>query len=467
MSRVLKERIKNLIISILIVMGILQVGILLGYQSQWTPTDFIFGLFKPLQISDTDTAREKLFTPNRLILSDGVKFCIIGKDNDIYKSLWTETQNDLSNIVTGTVSLKSSSENWDKLIEKKGIIIDFSYSIKPAFLKWFLGVTEMGRDLPDIRKILINPNIEDPDTGVIYICDSDEKVYVSDTVIFRTANFDEAFTAISDNNGYRLYNSFRSANIDTIQGAPGDILFVNSGPRYWPYYEYNCRIPAKAEKSDELAMIVLGNEKDRYNKSKNNAEMIQFEYVNNIYRLYPDGSLTYQYLGTTVSSGKDAIGSALLNAYIFVNRINQLSDTAADIVLTDIEETNQGIFDISFDYYLKGMPVRLGTDVQVESGGKQLVHAINITADSKRVLTCEWLLRDFTQSGKHDYNDRFTELMSLTGLTFDEIKTMKINNVITGYSIKSKSDEKLVPNMMIEFKDKKMVQIEMPVEKGD
>ena len=86
MSRVLKERIKNLIIFILIVAGIFQVGILLGYQSQWTPTDFIFGLFKPLPINDTD-ARAKLFTPNRLILSDGEKFCVIGKDNEIYNNL--------------------------------------------------------------------------------------------------------------------------------------------------------------------------------------------------------------------------------------------------------------------------------------------------------------------------------------------------------------------------------------------
>jgi len=210
-------------------------------------------------------------------------------------------------------------------------------------------------------------------------------------------------------------------------------------------------------------MIVLGNEKDRYNKSKNSRDMIQFEYSNNIYRLYPDGSLTYQYLGTTDSTGNEGIGSALLNAYLFVNRINQLSDSAADIVLSDIEPNRQGVFNISFDYYLNGMPVRFGSEVQ-SGNGVNLAHAVNITADSKRVLTCDWLLRDFIQSGKENYNDRFIDLMNTTGQSFGE---MMINNVITGYFINSTDDRKIVPKMLIELKDKTIVPIEMPLEKGD
>jgi len=150
-----------------------------------------------------------------------------------------------------------------------------------------------------------------------------------------------------------------------------------------------------------------------------------------------------------------------LNAYKFVSRINQLSDSAADIVLADIEQTRQGVYDISFDYYLNGMPVRFGSDVQAGNGNK-LVHAISIQADSVRVLKCEWLLRDFIQSGKGNYNDRFVDLMNLTGQSFGE---MKINDVLTGYFIKSTSDEKLAPSMLIELKNKTMVQIEMP--KGD
>jgi hypothetical protein len=464
MSRAIKERIKNLIIFILIVAGILQVGILLGYQSQWTPTNFILGLFnRPVQISDTD-ARKSLFMPNRLILSDGLKFCIIDKDNEIYNVLWAETQKDLDSIEKGAVSLKSSSEKWDKLIEKKGIVIDFGYPMKPELLKWLLDAAEMDMDIPDIHKIMINPDIMDPDTAVIYICDSNGKVYVSDPVIFGASQkLEEAYATVSENQGYRLYNTFRSANIDSALKAPGDILYVVSSPKYWPYNEYSCKIPAKAEKSDELAMIVLGNEKDRYNKSKNSRDMIQFEYSNNIYRLYPDGSLTYQYLGTTDSTGNEGIGSALLNAYLFVNRINQLSDSAADIVLSDIEPNRQGVFNISFDYYLNGMPVRFGSEVQ-SGNGVNLAHAVNITADSKRVLTCDWLLRDFIQSGKENYNDRFIDLMNTTGQSFGE---MMINNVITGYFINSTDDRKIVPKMLIELKDKTIVPIEMPLEKGD
>jgi hypothetical protein len=467
MSRALKERIKNIIILILVVAGILQVGILVGYQSQWTPTNFIRGLLNPpLQISISDVeARERLFTPNRLILSNGEKLCVINKADEIYENLWVKVQGELQSIVKGAVSVKSYSEIWDSLVVKKGIIIDFGYPIKPELLKWFLGEPKMNMDIPDILKILINPDIVDPNTGVIYICDSNGKVYESDTVIFGTGlNLDEEYVSVSGSGKYRLYNTFRSANIDTAQDAPGDILFVNSSPRYWTYYEYSCRIPARAMKSYEFAMIVLGNEKDRYNVSKSKTDdMIQYEY-NSIYRFYSDGCLTYQNPDTVDSSGKEGMSSALLNTYKFINRINQLSDSAADIVLTDIEtdKTRQGVYDISFDYYLKGMPVRFGSDVRVGNGDK-LVHAVNIQADSKKVLKCEWLLRDFTQSGKNNYNDRFIDLMSLTKHSFDE-KKLNINDVLTGYFIESTRNEQLAPKMLIELKDKSTVQIEMPME---
>lgn len=463
MSRAQYERIKNLIIFILIVVGILQVGILVGYQSQWTPTNFIWGLFNPPLQMSAEEARNRLFTPNRLILSNGEKLCVIGKADEIYENLWDKAQKDLRSIEKRAGGLKLSSEKWDSLVVKKGIIVDIGYPMKPELLKWFLGAEKMNIDIPDILKIMINPAIVNPGTGVIYICDSNGKVYESDTVIFGTdLNLEEVYASVFGNERYRLYNTLRSANIDTVLDAPGDILFVNSGLRYWPYYEYHCKIPVKAKRSDEFTRIVLGNEKDRYNVLNSKADnMTQYEYDNNIYRFYSDGCLTYQNTDTADSSEKEGMGSALLNAYKFISRINQLSDSAADIVLTDIVEKRQGVYAISFDYYLNGMPVRLGSDVRAGNGDK-LAHAVNIQADSKKVLKCEWLLRDFSQYAKGNYNDRFIDLINLTGQSFDKIK---INNVITGYFIETTIDEKLTPKMLIELKDKTMVQIEMP--KGD
>ncbi len=465
MSRALHERIKNLIIFILIVSGILQVGILLGYQSQWTPTNFIWGLInRPPQISDEE-AISRLFTPSRLILSNGVILYIIHKEDDVYQKLWDETQNDLRSLANGTVSLKSSNENWDDLILKKGIIIDVGYPMTPELLKWFLDVPKMNMDIPDILKVMINPDIMDPDTGVIYICDSNEKVYESGTFTFGPElNFENVYASVSGNERYRSYTTLKGANIADTLKAPGDILFVNSPPKYWPYYEYRDTIPERAEKDDEFARDVLGTEKDRYIISRNR-DMTQYEYGNNIYRFYADGCLTYQNLDEADTSIKEGMGSALLNAYKFIDKINQLSDSAADIMLTNIEpdKVNQGIYNISFDYYLNGMPVKFGPDVRA-GNGDQLAHAINIQADGKKVLKCEWLLKDFAQSAKGNYNDRFVELMNTTKHGYDKIK---INNVITGYFIKSAGDQKLMPMMLIELKDKSMVEIEMPVEKGD
>ena len=481
MSRALYERIKNLIILILVVAGILQVGILVGYQSQWTPTNFIWGLFNPpLQMSDEEV-RDRLFTPSRLILSNGEKLCAVDKTDEIYGNIWKEAQNDLRSAEKGTGGLKLSGKMWDNLIVKKGIVIDIGYPMKPELLKWFLGADKMNIDTPDILKIMINPDIVDTGTGVIYICDSSKRVYESGTVVFGTGpDLEQVYASVFGNEKYRLYNTLRSANIDTAIGAAGDILFVNSGQKYWPYYEYNCKIPVKVKKSDEFARILLGNEKDRYKVINSKADdmtryanssvssskandMIQYEYDNNIYRYYSDGYLTYQYLDTAYSSEKEGMTGALLNAYNFIYRINQLSDSTAEIILTNIAEMRQGVYNISFDYYLNGLPARLGPDIRAGNGNKP-EHAINIQADSKRILKCDWLLRDFNQTGKNNYNDRLLDVMSLAGNEFDARK-MEIDDVLTGYYIESENDEKLMPKLLIELKDKTTIQIEMP--KGD
>lgn len=467
MSRFINERLKTICIFVLIITGLLQVGILWGYQSQGTPTSFLLRFFNGAAQIDDTVARERLFVPDRLILSNGdLDHWIIDRNSDIYNDLWDETKQALYGIASGTVNLKESNEDWGDLFENRGFIIDFGYPMESGLLKWFLGVGEKVQELPAVYKIMIKPDIVDENTSTIYIYSTGGKVYISDLISYdRKRSLGDIFTAVSDNGEqeYRKYYTFRGGKIDKTMDAEPDVLYVFGAPRYWPYLEYRSKPPARAEKKDDLAAIVLGNEKDRYNKSNINENTIQYNYGSNIYRYYTDGYLTYQYLGSADSSGKGEIGEVLLNAYKFVDRINQLSETTADIVLASVEEKQQGIFSFSFDYRLKGMPVKLELDMK-DGNDQKLKHAISIQADSKRVLKCDWLLRDFAQGKKDNFNDRFLELITLTGRNFEE---MKIQDMHYGYFINSGSDSVLKPMLLIDMKDKSTIPIEMPSEKGD
>lgn len=468
MSRFINERLKTICIFVLIITGLLQVGILWGYQSQGTPTSFLLRFFNGAAQIDDTVARERLFVPDRLILSNGgLDHWNIDRNSDIYNDLWDEAKLYLYGIASGTVNLKESNEDWGELVEKRGFIIDFGYTMEPGLLKWFLKVGEKVQELPAVYKIMVKPDIVDENTSIIYIYSTGGKVYISDLISNdRERSLGDIITAVSDNGRqeYRNYYTFRGGKIDKTMDAEPDVLYVSGAPRYWPYFEYSSNPPARAEKKDDLETIVLGNEKDRYNKSNINENTIQYNYGSNIYRYYADGYLTYQYLGSADSSGKREIGEALLNAYKFVDRINQLSETTADIVLASVEEKQQGIFSFSFDYRLKGMPVKFELDMK--DGNGKLTHAINIQADSKRVLKCDWALRDFAQGAKGSYNDRFVD-MDLVRFTGKEVEEMNIRDMRSGYFINSVSDSVLKPMLLIEMKDKLTFQIEMPSKKGD
>jgi hypothetical protein len=456
MSVALKEWIKNFIIFILIVAGVIQVGILFGYQSQGTPTNFIMRLFDRNGSIGYEQVKERLFDPEKLILSDGAEFQIIGKDSGTFRTLWENAQKNLESIAMGELNLKASDEQWVDLIEKKGIIVDFGYTVNGNLMKWFLGKEKSGKDFPDIRKILIKPDI-DLKTGLIYTYDGLNKIYVSDAITFdESIHLDRIYDDFVDNEKNREYVSFKSANLIEDLDAPPDLLYVNSGATYWPYNEYGCKIPERVKNVEEFAKAVLGNDIDRYSSSQKNGTY-QWYYNKNVYRLYPDGSMTYNYQDTAKASEKGSVGDALTNAYKLVDRINRLSNTDANILLSDITEMRTGVYKISFDYYLDDMKVRLDNGFKTRNG-TELKHAIKIQADSKRVLECEWLMRDFSNAKKGKYDDRYMDLMPKSGFAFDELP---MNDVKSGYLIKSSGDETLRPSLLIDLKDNSILQIEM------
>lgn len=466
MGRVIKERLKTICIFILVMTGISQVGILWSYQSQGTPTSFLSGLFsQPPQISD-EIVREKLFIPDKLILSDGGKsHWIIKKDSDVYNTLWDEAFKGLYQIMSGKVSLTKVNEEWGTVAEKRGYMVDFGYAVKSDLLAWFLGTADLSQEISDVIKVMIKSDLVDENTGNFYIYGSDGSVYISNPIRYEKASSTEKFIKTASENKnreYREYTTLRGSNIGKANDQP-DVYYVMKAPKYWPYYKYTAKPPVRAMKEDDLDEILLGSEKDRYNKSTDNANTIQFNYGNSIYRYYSDGYLTYQYLGNTDASSKDEVNKSLVNAYKFIARIYMIYETKPDIILTSVKIQSDGSYLFGFDYKIQDIPVETAVN-RKDGSGEALKNAISIQADSKRVIKCDWLLKEFIQGEKDNYNDRFEDLLAMTGLKFMDIS---IQDIYAGYYIHSTVDEMLNPMLLIELKNQPNIRIEMLAEKGD
>lgn len=468
MSRNSLEKLKSILIAVLITAGIVQVGILWEYQNQGAPTSFFMRLFgeKPA-ISDT-VAREKLFVPDRMILSNGKRdHWVIDTDAGFYEDFWKEAKQGLKQIASGDFALKTTNEDWGNVVENRGFIVEFGYVASPELIRWFLGLKEKHQELPEVYKLMVKPDIVNENLSTFYICAPDGTVYVAGPVPYeRERTMDSIFTYMDENGSqkYRNYYTFRGSKIDKSTGAQPDVLHVISSPSFWQYYSYSSKPPAKAMRREDLADFILGNDKDRYNKSMNAEGTVQFNYGSNVYRYYQDGYLTYQYLGSADASGKAGAGEALLKAYQFIADIGEILSGEADIRLTGVKQIRQGVYSFSFDYRLKELPVRVR--LAVRDGEEKLQHAIEIQADGSRVLKCNWFMRDFARYERGYFNDRFwdLDLVRLTGLQHEQ---MNIQDMRPGYFINTTEENMLTPQFLLDMKGGSFFALAMPAREGD
>lgn len=462
MGRDLKERLKSVLIVVLIVTGLLQVGILWSYQNQGTPFSFLSAFFSNDTQVSSESIREKLFVPGKLIVSDGANdYWIISEDNEYYRKFLDEVTAGLGKIATGNVELKTSSEKWENVIARRGIIADFGFVLEPGLLGWLLGTGNPVQDIPRFDRLMIRRDIVREDTGTFYLRAEDGTVYSTGQVRYeQAANLKNVTSKLEagSKNRYRKYKTLSGGRLNKPEDEP-DVLYVVSSPRYWPYKVLSAGLPAAAEDEETLAKAILGEEEGRYNKYTYSDDIIQYTYGSNIYRYYSDGFLTYRYLGSADTGGTKP-GEALMNAYKFIAETDMLKETETGLVLSSVERKAGGIYEFCFDYRVNGMIVRIEYETK-DGSGRKLQHAIRILADGRRVLECDWLVRSFRIVNTRKYNDRLLELMAKEGILW---RNLNISDIDTGYYIRSSQDTLLEPALIVTAKEGFRVYLDMIAE---
>lgn len=461
----MRERLKTVLIIVLVLTGLLQVGILWSYQSQGTPFSFLLALFSSdIQVSD-ETIREKLFVPEKLVISNGENdYWIIAENHDYYDRFLDEVFSGLSGIAEGNVELRVSGEKWEDIVTRRGIIVDFGFTLEPDLLGWFLGTGSPVQDIPRFSRLVARRDIIREDTGTFYIRGADGTVYSTGSVRYgQAANLTNVISKLEEGsrNRYRRYKTLSGSKLNKPGDEP-DILYVVASPRYWPYRIVSADLPAEADNEETLAKTILGEEEGRYNKYTYDGDMVQYTYGSNIYRYYSDGYLTYRYLGSADTSRVKA-SEALMNAYKFIARANGPQGQEAEIVLSSVERKAGGVYEFGFDYRIGGLLVR--TEYETKDGsGSKLEHAIRILADSKRVLECDWLIRSFRTERTRNYNDRLLELLAEENILLRDINISRIN---AGYYILSSQDKMLEPALVVRAREGYTVYLDMIAEEGD
>lgn len=488
MYRTRKERFKSYILAILIAASIIQVGILWNHQNHGLPINILAAFFTNFTNSglsagaSDESARNDFFNPYRIVISNGDwSYWKTNKGEESYEELWRDARLYLGQ----ALSSKSPQAvlplgQWGELIQKRTLIFDFKTNVKTDLMKWFLKLSDTPAEGPaGVYKVLLLPDInENNNTLSLYILD-ESKIYQYDLAVRPEGYIAKKFGPMVEKleqDKEREQKEFsvikemdRSGKSKKFSSFSPDILCITRVPKDRQYHNLTYTAPERISNIEEVANILLGNERDSFVHSEDKYGTLIYNNLDGIYRVYVDGLLEYKYTGGSEGQEKGDLAQVFMNAYRFVNRGNMLLNSKAVLYLTGIKE-NQNSYEFTFDYKIGGYPIYMDLGAKGKEG-KPVQNAVVIRANGKRILEGRWILKNFEfGSGEKSFNVDFTNLMESSGLNPND---MLVKDMGVSYVIKSDTNKKadlLWPVWAVEETNGKMHGVmlpEMPESKGD
>ena len=335
---------------------------------------------------------------------------------------------------------------------RETFIFEFKTNINVSMLEWFMEIDAIA-EADGVYKFVISP-WENAGSGYItmYIRDK-SKVYRYITPYEKgrlgQQQYRDIMEDVSKDKGLIAYSVLNEKYLSTISY---DVLGVLDDPvrkAEKSFAEVLCSPPALLKdkntySSSDLNVIaneLLGIEKDSYDLAVMSDNTIEFRTQNIINRLYKDGLFIYRYRSTVSSADKGEMHEAFSNAYKMVNKLQSMM-FGAELYLSGVEEQGQSTYKFIFDYMIDGVPVNM--DYIADSDGTDAMrkltisNAITIEANSKMVVSCQAVLKDFEiTKNTHTYNLNFFDIMEDAygmGL-MNNVKRSDINDLTFSYRV--------------------------------
>ncbi|NSW90775.1 MAG: hypothetical protein HPY74_08905 [Firmicutes bacterium] len=482
-----KEKVKSIVLALLILSSIIQVGILWVYQSHRLPFNFFSVVFNRNNMNDTTDigkkAKNEIFIPYRIIASNGNDaHWLIKEEEDIFYKLWDEGQEYLKRILSSDNVQAVNVNMWDNLVVRKSFLFEFRAGIKTSLVKWFLNIAGTSSEHPEsIYKILILPDEDINKNNTVYIL-SEKNLY---KYVFP---FQKNDMSVEDYNGiirqleadrslvqYNIIKEIDPENKFPFK-IPPDVLCVVSGPKYRKFTTVTYSFGEKVSDIEEVAAIILANEKESYDRYIDRNNTLVFKNLNNTYRLYSNGLLEYKYVPGAGDQEKGDIGSAFEKAYIFISRIkNYLMNTEAGLHLVKIKDDNPNYYEFIFEYMIDGYPVYISNNIEMkeeveEKKGAQFKNAISIKVNSRRIIESNWLLINFDKNrDNREYNVYFEDMLNEISKKYSiqRLSDFAVKNIMVVYMIDSGIGKKIGPVWVVEKPDGGYYNVPMIQKKDD
>ena len=436
-----KERIKSVLLFVLLLASIVQVGILWNVINHSNPRSYLSGILPGTFRESAQTTIQSglpagagiVVSPYTITVSDGEEsHYLLPRRSAAFDQMLSYCMFLYEDILTSAPVQELPLEDWGKLVSRKGILMNYKVPIRRDMLQWTIDLVHSTAAAPDeIERLLVTVNEGVGGQSVrLYVRTPSKIVQFSSG---RVA-YQDLFNLIHDGIAEIASDSLNSTKYKTISefgssGFPGfdsDVLCVVEGQKTKMFRKLKYAVPMDIRDKVELENAILGDDVHSYNRSLDYSDTLVFKNITSIYRLQHDGLMEYNYIPVVQDNEKGSLAGAMRNALAFVNRIESGLLGSADLYISGIyEDEDEAAYRFTFDYIMDDHPILFQ---YTHKQGEQTTiyrNAITVVANEARILSCRWLMvepyfgNDIVRA--QTYFETIDSEESLTTLSVNEI----------------------------------------------
>jgi len=355
--------------------------------------------------ADAPASGAVLLNPFKMFVCDGNETHYrVNRASDVFAQLAGMGQGLFEEILTQKPAADPIPRaDWPALVSaKRGFLLWYHTPVQRDAALWAVNLGAAAQEAPgEVQRLLVVP--EEPGgegavmlyalTGGDILC---YRSYIAPFEAVRDAVANAINAALQDADAPRFKTVAEFGGASFSGYAPDVACVVDGGKaRIFPGLHYSAPSDTGIRDKTALDHIILGNDIYSYNRSVDYSDTFVFKNTSNIYRLYQNGFMEYNYTPAIHELQKGAMAEALANALNFVYNIEQQLLGSASLYLSGVYEDESGLsYRFTFDYILDDYPVYFNYRDERGDMVYEYANAITVQANGERVVSCQWMLVD-------------------------------------------------------------------------
>lgn len=408
--RVSLEFKKSILMIVLLLLSVFQMGILWSDKSPGVPFPFLSqSLWSKAETVKIDEVKAFYIHPKRIVVSDGGtgvtegngKYWPLSSDSDAYKGIWTDFSGSYLKQILEKKPIGEDTADWDTIMKKKCILIEFKISIPVGILQWMSGTEKpVVPPFKEIRKVALFPESINYNYNEIslYLTDDGETAYEYVVTIEGGLKKEDYIGLI---NGITMNDAIIPMTlVGTYHPVKNDELLAVLSDKKEERIIWDLAVKTPKEiilQRDSIDTIqeILLESGSKYTDFSEDKTEVLFSDDEKVVRYHQNGFFDYRF--RQLNGPKGAVEEAFEKAVAFIEARRKKIIYETDINLRSIE-SKENYYVFTFDYIFDDMEIEV-LDEETNTIGP----VITISANRERVLDVKWHIKTLEYNDFHYY----------------------------------------------------------------